>query len=82
MITLAGDAAHVLPPDGQGCNLALEDAAVLVECIAKMGLTPQALRTYAELRIPRVRGVLSYPENDPDRQKIIESHFLPALPKL
>lgn len=79
MVVLAGDAAHVAPPDGQGCNLALEDAAVLVDCIQGMGLTQKALTTFQELRTPRVKAVLSLPEQHPERQRIIEERFLPAL---
>ena len=40
-LVLVGDAAHTAPPDGQGANLALEDAAVLGACVRKHGLGPE-----------------------------------------
>ena len=36
-----GDAAHSGPTDGQGANLAMEDAAVLGACVRKHGLGPE-----------------------------------------
>lgn len=58
--TLVGDACHAtLPFMAQGACMAIEDAAVLAECIASAshkGL-PDALQRYAQLRIPRTRGV-------------------------
>lgn len=36
VVTLAGDAASPMPPNvGQGGNKALEDAAVLTECLKR-----------------------------------------------
>eukprot|EP00854_Cymbomonas_tetramitiformis_P012053 gene12053-14241_t len=71
-ITLVGDAAHLAPPDGQGLNLALEDAAVLGWHLKQEGtLSVDALRSYERERSPRVEAILSLPEINPDRQKII-----------
>jgi salicylate hydroxylase len=56
-IALLGDAAHpVLPFLAQGAALAIEDAAVLAECLSE-GPVPAALARYAEARLPRARTV-------------------------
>jgi salicylate hydroxylase len=56
-LALLGDAAHpVLPFLAQGAALAIEDAAVLAECLAE-GPVPAALARYAEARLPRARTV-------------------------
>ncbi len=61
-VTLLGDAAHpMFPFYGQGAAQAIEDAAVLADCLAAaLGTRPadpdaaaRALRRYAELRISR-----------------------------
>jgi salicylate hydroxylase len=54
-VTLLGDAAHpMLPYLAQGAAMAIEDAAVLADCLARMGNdTPSALRTYERMRLPR-----------------------------
>lgn len=71
-VTLVGDAAHLAPPDGQGLNLALEDAAVLGWHLKQEGkLSVDALRAYERERSPRVEAILSLPEMNPERQKII-----------
>lgn len=55
---LLGDAAHpTLPFLAQGANLALEDAFVLRNALAKHPLD-QALTHYTETRIPRVRRAI------------------------
>ncbi len=41
-MTLCGDAAHLLPPEGQGLNLTLEDAAVLGYHLQQQGLREKA----------------------------------------
>jgi len=56
-VTLLGDAAHpMLPYLAQGAAMAIEDAAVLAECL---GETPDdvagALHRYESMRLPRTR---------------------------
>jgi 2-polyprenyl-6-methoxyphenol hydroxylase-like FAD-dependent oxidoreductase len=62
-IALLGDAAHaMLPFAAQGAGMAIEDAAVLANCLAEgptentAGVTA-ALKRYARLRGPRVAAV-------------------------
>jgi salicylate hydroxylase len=46
-VTLLGDAAHpMLPYLAQGAAMAIEDAAVLAQCLARTDDTPAALRSY------------------------------------
>jgi len=46
-----GDAAHAMSPQlGQGCNLALVDAAVLADCMAETDHLPSALDAYTRRR--------------------------------
>jgi salicylate hydroxylase len=55
--TLLGDACHPMYPFmGQGAAQAIEDGAVLAECLvaASAGEAPEALRRYEALRLPRV----------------------------
>jgi salicylate hydroxylase len=54
-VALLGDAAHpVLPFLAQGAAMAIEDAAVAAQCLARMPNDPEAaLRTYAALRRAR-----------------------------
>lgn len=57
-VALLGDAAHAMTPNlGQGAGMAIEDAVVLAECLRRHGLTPQALKVYAEVRQARVRQI-------------------------
>lgn len=58
-ITLLGDAAHpMLPFLAQGAAMAIEDAAVLADCVAKQpGTMPAALREYENLRRERATRV-------------------------
>jgi len=59
-ITLLGDAAHaMLPFFAQGAAQAIEDAAVLADCLrsADPGSVPQALQRYEEIRRPRASQV-------------------------
>ncbi|MEM7160657.1 MAG: NAD(P)/FAD-dependent oxidoreductase [Myxococcota bacterium] len=50
-IVLLGDAAHAMSPQlGQGCNLALVDAAVLAHELAKAEHLPRALASYTRER--------------------------------
>ncbi|WP_067461170.1 FAD-dependent monooxygenase [Actinomadura macra] len=54
-VTLLGDAAHpMFPFFAQGAAQAIEDAAVLAQCLAEDGADPaRALRRYEALRLPR-----------------------------
>jgi salicylate hydroxylase len=60
-IALLGDAAHaMLPFAAQGAGMAIEDAAVLAQCLgdtADDGNIPAALKRYEALRKPRVTRV-------------------------
>lgn len=54
-VTLMGDAAHpVLPYLAQGAVMALEDAVVLADHLAKAEAVPDALRAYEAARQPRL----------------------------
>jgi 2-polyprenyl-6-methoxyphenol hydroxylase-like FAD-dependent oxidoreductase len=56
---LLGDAAHAMTPNiGQGAGMAMEDAAVLAEELAKGGEIDHALGNYAQRRKPRVETVV------------------------
>ncbi|MCU0790921.1 MAG: FAD-dependent monooxygenase [Nitratireductor sp.] len=57
-MVLTGDAAHaMLPFAAQGAAMAIEDAAVLAQCLAKPGATPpeEAFAQFEKLRRPRVK---------------------------
>jgi salicylate hydroxylase len=58
-VALLGDAAHpMLPFLAQGAAMAIEDAAVAAQCLARMPDDPtEALRTYAAIRRGRTRKV-------------------------
>ncbi|MGN6311373.1 MAG: FAD-dependent monooxygenase [Xanthobacteraceae bacterium] len=58
-VALLGDAAHaMLPFAAQGAGMAIEDAAVLAECLSEgAGDFPSALQRYAGLRRERVARV-------------------------
>jgi salicylate hydroxylase len=57
-VTLLGDAAHpMLPFLAQGGAMAIEDAAVLAQCLAREENVVRALRSYEQARYPRVARV-------------------------
>ena len=57
-VALLGDAAHPMRPFlAQGAGMAIEDAAVLAQCLQARGLQPQALQQYAQQRWQRVARV-------------------------
>lgn len=52
-ITLLGDAAHsMLHNQGQGANMAIQDAGVLAECVLEAETVEEALQKYENLRKP------------------------------
>jgi len=56
---LTGDAAHaVAPSSGQGASMAIEDGVVLAKCLRDLPDVEEALRTYVEIRRPRVERVV------------------------
>ncbi len=52
-ITLLGDAAHsMLHNQGQGANMAIQDAGILAECLLEADTVEEALQKYETLRKP------------------------------
>lgn len=59
-VAILGDAAHpTLPFMAQGANMALEDAWVLADCLARHGLGQEGLAAYQQARRDRVVRVIS-----------------------
>jgi len=57
-VALLGDAAHAMAPHlGQGAGQAIEDAAVLADCLRAGGDVTAALRAYEHRRKGHVRGI-------------------------
>jgi FAD-dependent urate hydroxylase len=57
--TLLGDAAHPMTPHlGQGACQAIEDAAVLADCLGGAGSPVAALRLYEARRAPRTADIV------------------------
>ncbi len=57
-VTLVGDAAHpMLPFLAQGAGMAIEDAAVIADCLAQYRNPPDALRNYEAARAARTQRV-------------------------
>ena len=54
-LAYVGDAAHPVRPTGEGIALALVDAKVLGEVVAKHGLGLEALRAYEDERYEPVK---------------------------
>jgi 2-polyprenyl-6-methoxyphenol hydroxylase-like FAD-dependent oxidoreductase len=59
LVCLAGDAAHATSPSsGQGASLALEDAAVLAQCLRDSTELQYAFATFQALRKARVEKIV------------------------
>jgi 2-polyprenyl-6-methoxyphenol hydroxylase-like FAD-dependent oxidoreductase len=59
-IVLSGDAAHATTPNmGQGACMAIEDAAVLANCIGTTHDVQEAFRKYEQLRVGRTTRIVN-----------------------
>jgi 2-polyprenyl-6-methoxyphenol hydroxylase-like FAD-dependent oxidoreductase len=59
-MTVIGDAAHATSPStAQGASMALEDAAVLAQCLRDTPVIPEALALFEELRRDRVERIVA-----------------------
>ncbi len=56
-LLLLGDAAHTGPADGQGANLAMEDAAELGAYVRRHGLGPEVRNVHRWLDLRCRRGL-------------------------
>ena len=55
-VALVGDAAHAMTPNmGQGAAMALEDTAVIVQCLTSSNSVSHALQQYQQRRMGRVK---------------------------
>lgn len=88
-VVLIGDAAHAMEPfAGQGGSMAMEDAYVLAEEIAKEGVSiEQALLNYQKRRQPRIKEAREHSRPTWHRSKIVSSvyyflrnNFAPLVP--
>jgi len=71
-VTLIGDAAHtILPFYGQGMNAALEDCAVLADCLARGRNERAPLACYQQIRKPNADAI--------DELAIEHYHFLTSF---
>ncbi len=52
-VTLLGDAAHLLPPNGEGVNIAMLDAVDLATAISECSTLDEAVRSYEETMFAR-----------------------------
>ena len=59
-IVLAGDAAHAMTPNmGQGAGMAIEDAAVLVNCLTRHRTINEAFHHFEQRRKKRVSSIVN-----------------------
>ncbi|MEO3402850.1 FAD-dependent monooxygenase [Mucilaginibacter sp. CAU 1740] len=58
-LTLLGDAAHLMPPNGEGVNLAMLDALDLSDCLTsdKIQNLKEAVKTYEEIMVTRAAAL-------------------------